>query len=428
MDKDDDRRNRIMAEGAVHFLRDGFERTGIDRIAAGAKVSKQTIYDYFASKEDLFEQVVRAEMRNSPLITGRVENDINSAVTKFAIDVSHAFVRPRNFGLFRANLIATRRFPVLASALHDHRRGASQNLGRYLDEAAARDDIARFDCNGLDLATRLGGMAVEGTRYFLGNSLPPARERTTQARLASAVFLHGYRGVDAAISTIEPAKTPSPIAVVPNEDVRMRLSEQRFDNLCTVALSEFLDSGFQGACIDKVSATTGIGRSTIYRQFGNKEGLFRFIVARKIDQVRTETIDSSGGTHFEQRVENLARNALDAHLEPQSIAMHQLLIQEAIEFPDLAKSYYDALVIRAGLPFGRLVKERGDMAPTEAVIRAFYTLATFGVRYIASLDSVEDHQRMVVSRQVGQLICSGVLPACSSKTSRSTESARSGGG
>ncbi|AYJ84756.1 TetR family transcriptional regulator (plasmid) [Sphingomonas paeninsulae] len=83
----------------------------------------------------------------------------------------------------------------------------------------------------------------------------------------------------------------------------------------------------------QVSATTGIGRSTIYRQFGNKEGLFRFIVARKIDQVRTETIDSSGGTHFEQRVENLARNALDAHLEPQSIAMHQLLIQEAIEFP-----------------------------------------------------------------------------------------------
>jgi AcrR family transcriptional regulator len=409
MNKDDDRRGRIMAESAVHFLRDGFERTGIDHIAAGAKVSKQTIYDYFPSKEDLFEEVVRAEMQNSLLETGDIGSDISSTVTKVASDLANAFVRPRNYGLFRANLIATRKFPVLAAALHDHRRGASEHFGRYLVEAAARKEIAPFDCSGIDLATRLGGMVVEGSRYFLGSVLPSARERTAQAQLATDIFLHGYRGAHDASTLFEALNHPPPVAAVPNEDVQMRLSEQRFENLCAVALSEFLESGFQGASIDRIITTTGVGRSTIYRQFGSKEGLFRFTIARKIHQIRTEAIGSSSGNSFEERIEDLARNVLNAHLERDSIAMHQLLIQEAIEFPDLAQSYYDALVARAGLPFGSLLEERGDVAPTQAVTRAFYTLATFGVRYIASLAPVEPGQRRVVSRQAQQIICSGVL-------------------
>lgn len=411
MYRKDSRRDRIMTEAADHFMREGFERTSIDQIAAGAKVSKQTIYDYFTGKEDLFQQVVRAEIQDSLAQAAPLSGDVPSIITQFAIELSNGFVRPRNFGLFRANLVATRRFPALASALHESRRGASRNLADFLEGAAVRGEIEPFDCSAIDLATRLGGTAIDGTRYFLGSPIPPAQERIANARVVSAIFLRGYRGVDPGPSSAGALETPLVIAAVPNEKVRMRLSAERFDGLCAAALAEFLDSGFPGASMDRISKATGIGRSTIYRQFGDKEGLFRFVVARKIGEVRTEIFDSIAGNSFEDRVADLALTVLNAHLRPDSVAMHHLLIQEAIAFPDLSRSYYDALLARAGRPFSRLAEEQDGIAPSPEAIRAFYTMATFGVRFIASLDPVDDHQRMLLSRQAAELICRGILPA-----------------
>ncbi|MGH6782966.1 MAG: TetR/AcrR family transcriptional regulator, partial [Sphingomonadaceae bacterium] len=123
MRPEDERRQRIMAEAATHFLRDGFERTSIDRIAAGARVSKQAIYDYFRGKDDLFEQVVRAELRGSLFDGLEPHHDLRAALEQFAARVIDSFGSPRNYGLFRANIVATRHFPELATVLHEYRRG-----------------------------------------------------------------------------------------------------------------------------------------------------------------------------------------------------------------------------------------------------------------------------------------------------------------
>jgi len=40
------------------FLADGYERTSIEAIAAGAKVSKRTVYDHFGDKELVYAEVV----------------------------------------------------------------------------------------------------------------------------------------------------------------------------------------------------------------------------------------------------------------------------------------------------------------------------------------------------------------------------------
>lgn len=48
------KRRAIMDAAAEVFLRDGYERAGVDEIAARAGVSKQTIYNHFGDKEQLF--------------------------------------------------------------------------------------------------------------------------------------------------------------------------------------------------------------------------------------------------------------------------------------------------------------------------------------------------------------------------------------
>lgn len=50
----------IVHAATVIFLRDGFTNASVDAIAAEAGVAKQTIYNHFRDKEDLFVSVMRA--------------------------------------------------------------------------------------------------------------------------------------------------------------------------------------------------------------------------------------------------------------------------------------------------------------------------------------------------------------------------------
>ncbi|ARS27555.1 TetR/AcrR family transcriptional regulator [Sphingomonas sp. KC8] len=404
---DRDRRQRIMAEAAVHFLRDGFERTSIDRIAAGARVSKQTIYEHFRSKEELFDRVVRAELRDMPaegLVAG---GDVQAALDRFALGVAAAFAEPRNHGLFRASMVVTRRFTVLANALHDYRRGTSRALADYLDRLLAEGRLAPFEGTALDLATRIGGMAVEGSRYFLGEPLPAAAVGAAQARLAVAIFLHGFR----AAADLDQGDDVAPAALVPAlapGSAQMRLSAERFAGLCAAAVAEFVASGFEGASIDRIIAAAGVGRSTIYRQFGNKDGLFRYVIGREIAAIIADEVAAPAGPDIESRLAMLARIALERHLEPASIGLHHLLVQEAKAFPDLARAFYAAQVARVGRPFAALLVQEGAPSPSPAVVRAFHTLATFGVRYFATVRSVSEDERAMASRQAARIIHRGL--------------------
>src|SRR6266700_1485426 len=54
------KRAQIRTAAKDLFLRSGFQGTSTDAIKAAAGVSKETLYRYYASKEDLFVDVVRS--------------------------------------------------------------------------------------------------------------------------------------------------------------------------------------------------------------------------------------------------------------------------------------------------------------------------------------------------------------------------------
>ena len=55
----DRKREAIVQAAVAEFRANGFDATSMDKVAATAEVSKRTLYNHFASKEDLFVEILR---------------------------------------------------------------------------------------------------------------------------------------------------------------------------------------------------------------------------------------------------------------------------------------------------------------------------------------------------------------------------------
>jgi AcrR family transcriptional regulator len=403
--KAQDRKARIMEHAARLILQEGFERVTLDEIAASARVGKQAIYEFFENKDQLFSDVVRAEMSQLSLDAPSFRGNIRTALAEYAAMTCDAFFTPRSFGLQRANIVLTRRRPAIAAALHAQRRDAARYFQAYLDQEARNGCIADLGDEAFDVATRFGGMSTEGSRYFLGRDAPIASERKSQIDLCISIFLQGY--LSAAKAPVEPAAAVATHTLA-EPAPPMRLRKDRFDALWNAALTAFLEFGFDGVNIDSLIERSGVSRATIYRQFTNKEGLFRRVIGAEIDAIATGALAVLQSGDLETALSELALAALDAHLQKRSLDLHVLLIESAPFFPDLAQRFYDAQIERLSAPLIAAFQAAGAPPPSVAHIRIFHTLATFGLRFLSGAARVTRADRLVLSKQAARIMARGV--------------------
>lgn len=62
--------------------------------------------------------------------------------------------------------------------------------------------------------------------------------------------------------------------------------DRRIARLLDIALEEFVRHGFGGASLDRLVALSGVSKTTIYRRFGSKEGLFTTLIGQSVAQTR----------------------------------------------------------------------------------------------------------------------------------------------
>lgn len=127
-----------------------------------------------------------------------------------------------------------------------------------------------------------------------------------------------------------------------------RTARKRRDILAA-ATSLFLRHGFRGTSMDEVAARAGVSKQTVYKQFTDKERLFRAIIdgvtgnAETVVAVLTAAFGTPVATpeELEERLRRVARVHLDAVLQPQVLSLRRLIVAEAEQFPDLAARYYE---------------------------------------------------------------------------------------
>lgn len=398
---------RILSAAGAVFLAEGFERTSVDMIAAAARMSKQSIYELFPNKVALFEAAVRNGLDDARLNMADVDGSggIEATLTRYGLLLFKGHSDPVNFGLFRANIAATRHFPELANELHDRRLAASRPLADYLERLLAEGRIDA--CDPAAMAIRFGGLVVEGARYFLGSPPPDAAARAASVATAVRLFLGGYRDVkDEGFEPVTPGAVEPPALA---GTVALRLSPEKVAALVDAATAEFLAQGYQGASIDRIASAVRASKATIYRQFGSKEKLLRYVIQHDIFETsRTPVGQNSCPDNLDAALTAFARQVLDEHLAPSNLGMHRLLVEQAERVADLALDFHDHRARRVGDALGDFLLRFGEPLPSKTARRAFYVLATFAIRFVTSTKLPDADLRDRYSRETALLFLRGI--------------------
>jgi TetR/AcrR family transcriptional regulator, mexJK operon transcriptional repressor len=118
------KRMAIMEAATTLFLRNGYQGTSMDEIAALAAVSKQTVYKQFADKERLFSDIIlgiaeRAE-EFVPVVTRTLQDidDLEKGLIALARRYVAFVLQPSVLQLRRLIIGEAGRFPELARAYY----------------------------------------------------------------------------------------------------------------------------------------------------------------------------------------------------------------------------------------------------------------------------------------------------------------------
>lgn len=138
---------------------------------------------------------------------------------------------------------------------------------------------------------------------------------------------------------------------------RETVSARKRRAIVEAATHLFVEKGYAETSMDEIAAAAAVSKPTVYNHFADKRDLFAAIVRETVSDVDTvvATVTKSFETiqDVDSALNHLATIFLNALLKPDLIRLRRLVIGTADEFPDVAKSWYEA-------GFSRVLDSLGD--------------------------------------------------------------------
>lgn len=107
----------------------------------------------------------------------------------------------------------------------------------------------------------------------------------------------------------------------------------------------FLREGYVGTSMDEVAALARVSKQTVYKQFTDKEHLFRAIVLEEIataeQQTQTQLEQLPDREDFPEALREFAYAHATGVVKPTIIALRRTIIGEAARFPELARTWWE---------------------------------------------------------------------------------------
>jgi AcrR family transcriptional regulator len=145
----DERRDAILRIAFDAFLTEGYAATSMSSIAAKVGGSKATLYNYFASKEELFGAVIGEkcqDFHHQLFESEAYDGDIRSALIRIGERLIRLVLSDEKIAVYRLITAETARFPELGRAFY--RSGpekGKQFMAEYFDRAVAEGKLKPGD-------------------------------------------------------------------------------------------------------------------------------------------------------------------------------------------------------------------------------------------------------------------------------------------
>ena len=152
---------------------------------------------------------------------------------------------------------------------------------------------------------------------------------------------------------------------------------QKHRSILDAAIDAFTSRGFDGTSMDDLARAAAVSKPTIYKHFGDKEGVFRAAILATIEDTAAQTqaqLAALAATNDLARdLRAFARQHLADLMSPTLVRLRRRIIAEAERFPDLASAWYAsgpaAGVATLASVFAVLV-ERGLLHVDDTVVAA----------------------------------------------------------
>ena len=185
----DERRETILKVAREVFFEQGYTAASMSTIAARLGGSKGTLYNYFKSKEELFEAQVRERCGEAAdrILEVSVEGEPAETLTRLGEQYLGHLYSEETVQMFRILVAEAQRSPELARVFYEvgPARG-QQGLQNYLEAANARGRVHIPNCA---LAAEQFLSLCKGRSHlqFLLNLIPPLTPAQIRLQISQAV-------------------------------------------------------------------------------------------------------------------------------------------------------------------------------------------------------------------------------------------------
>jgi AcrR family transcriptional regulator len=196
-DEDGSKRRQILDGASKVFMDLGFDGASMGEIARAAKVSKGTLYVYFADKSRLFEAIVEEETleQGKMAFNFAPERDVATTLREFGRAYIQLLCRPGGGSAIRTVMAIAERMPDVGRRYYEHvLENTIGRLASYLEAHVKSDDLAIDDCQLAASQFMLMCQASLFLPFIFQAAPPPSTERIGQViESATRMFLAAYQ-------------------------------------------------------------------------------------------------------------------------------------------------------------------------------------------------------------------------------------------
>ncbi len=184
----------ILKAASELFGRQGFSATSMDEIALKAGVARQTIYNHFSGKDQVFQALAEyfADLVTASLPEFADGSDLSSSLIDLARRIRSQLLAPTSIALHRVLIWEAPHFPELAKAVYA--AGPHRLISQLATQLAAKSSRRLSPAEAMHAAEQFVGMILGRSqlRALLGVGEPTGAHAAARVEQTVEAFLKGW--------------------------------------------------------------------------------------------------------------------------------------------------------------------------------------------------------------------------------------------